>query len=636
MANYSVPNRAAKYKVVASAPINDNWQYIEDALNELNNKADKVTEKIDKTEKGVAGGVATLDGNGLVPDSQLGKGEPNGVAGLDEDGKVDVEQLPEEIYAQVFEVGSLNEQLALDCYVGDICKRLDTLATYVLKEEPAYDLENWMEISTQGQIVPEYTDDTEPYHFEFLDTDWEDYQVNGRLYRLTILESEHNLGTYDELFAFVKDFNRNAVQCDYDVDDFGTVTLYSSTPFSGSATITNLYGNSDPLNLVAYSVNRAMVREDGVEDLFLETETSLALNTTIPIVLTDGFNTTKIINASLETDLTELMDGVYEIFIDTDCIEKDSHTLEELTFVPKEHYLGIQKRLPKIANEDDRVYVAYDHSYIYTQTGWALKAFTHVGCAVIKTKKLAKLYTKPYNQNGVITNYLSTNKDYLYGGKIENLIIGTSKYSTEITFPPGQCLSYDKQIMFTNTKSVSKNPIKAFGDGNGALLGNLYENSYFLSAFIIGDDYGNIDFCTAAGLVPDLSRTEYNHYRRLCTYPLKDGAVVMGDDDGAGNLRFFEEQILYEGTFTGGANTTFNLTSVIPNLVGTSGIFSYIFETDPGVVKISNDSTLIGYYSGKAATFEVPYGGLFVQPEITTTGKIILIGYTDKRELWIR
>lgn len=45
--------------------------------------------------RGQAEGVATLNANSKVPDSQLGRGSPNGVASLDENGRVPYSQLPE-------------------------------------------------------------------------------------------------------------------------------------------------------------------------------------------------------------------------------------------------------------------------------------------------------------------------------------------------------------------------------------------------------------------------------------------------------------------------------------------------------------------------------------------------------------
>ncbi|MNV55490.1 hypothetical protein D3C71_1477240 [compost metagenome] len=45
-------------------------------------------------QKGAAGGVATLDGTGLVPGLQLPKGSANGVASLDGSGRVPASQLP--------------------------------------------------------------------------------------------------------------------------------------------------------------------------------------------------------------------------------------------------------------------------------------------------------------------------------------------------------------------------------------------------------------------------------------------------------------------------------------------------------------------------------------------------------------
>ena len=109
--NYNVPNRAQPLKVVASLPINENWEEIQKALNQNYDLASQVVNKIDITEKGVEGGLATLDIN----------------------NKLESSQLPEQAKGHVFEVSNVSEQLSLNAYSGDICVRKDLNKTFSLK-----------------------------------------------------------------------------------------------------------------------------------------------------------------------------------------------------------------------------------------------------------------------------------------------------------------------------------------------------------------------------------------------------------------------------------------------------------------------------------------------------------------------
>lgn len=82
--------------------------------------------KIDVSQKGVANGVATLDGNAKIP----------------------VTQLPPLAIKETFVVGSQAAMLALTAQQGDAAIRTDISKTFFLVQEPASVLANWQEVLT--------------------------------------------------------------------------------------------------------------------------------------------------------------------------------------------------------------------------------------------------------------------------------------------------------------------------------------------------------------------------------------------------------------------------------------------------------------------------------------------------------
>lgn len=85
---------------------------------------------VKNSDKGVAGGVASLDSNGLIPTTQL----------------------PTLQVTNVFTAANEAARLALTAEVGDICIQTDTNTSYILRVLPASTAANWSSI-TAGQGV---------------------------------------------------------------------------------------------------------------------------------------------------------------------------------------------------------------------------------------------------------------------------------------------------------------------------------------------------------------------------------------------------------------------------------------------------------------------------------------------------
>jgi hypothetical protein len=83
------------------------------------------------TQRGAAAGVATLDGTGKVPTSQL----------------------PPLAITDTFVVNSQAAMLALDAQVGDVAVRTDVSKSFILKAAPASTLANWQELLSPPNAV---------------------------------------------------------------------------------------------------------------------------------------------------------------------------------------------------------------------------------------------------------------------------------------------------------------------------------------------------------------------------------------------------------------------------------------------------------------------------------------------------
>ncbi len=81
------------------------------------------------------------------------KGQPDGIATLDGDGKVPASQLPPLAITDVFVVNSEAEMLALVAERGDVAIRTDLSGTaFILASEPASTLANWVELSSAATV----------------------------------------------------------------------------------------------------------------------------------------------------------------------------------------------------------------------------------------------------------------------------------------------------------------------------------------------------------------------------------------------------------------------------------------------------------------------------------------------------
>ena len=95
------------------------------------NAQDAVTLNYITTQKGVANGLAELDGNGLVP----------------------THHLPALAISETFVVASQAAMLALTAQIGDVAVRTDVNKSFILTATPASTLANWQELLTPTDAV---------------------------------------------------------------------------------------------------------------------------------------------------------------------------------------------------------------------------------------------------------------------------------------------------------------------------------------------------------------------------------------------------------------------------------------------------------------------------------------------------
>ena len=86
---------------------------------------------IPKNEKGIAGGVASLDGSGQIPASQI----------------------PLIAISQTWVVGSQNEQLALPAQIGDVAVRTDLNKTFIHGGGTTGTMADWIQMAIPGESV---------------------------------------------------------------------------------------------------------------------------------------------------------------------------------------------------------------------------------------------------------------------------------------------------------------------------------------------------------------------------------------------------------------------------------------------------------------------------------------------------
>jgi len=81
------------------------------------------------------------------------KGAVNGIASLDGAGKIPSGQLPATAIAEIFVVNSQSAMLALTAQTGDIAVRTDVSKSFILSQEPASTLGNWVELLSPTDAV---------------------------------------------------------------------------------------------------------------------------------------------------------------------------------------------------------------------------------------------------------------------------------------------------------------------------------------------------------------------------------------------------------------------------------------------------------------------------------------------------
>lgn len=93
-----------------------------------------------------------VTGLGSAANANLGTASGN-VPVLDVDGKLNSSTLPAIAVTDTFTVADETEMLALTAQTGDIAVRSDLNKTFILKQTPASELANWVELLTPTQSV---------------------------------------------------------------------------------------------------------------------------------------------------------------------------------------------------------------------------------------------------------------------------------------------------------------------------------------------------------------------------------------------------------------------------------------------------------------------------------------------------
>lgn len=86
--------------------------------------------------------------SGYVPSSALGAA--SGVATLDSNGKIPNSQVPSIAIGNTYVKTNQSDMLGLSANVGDVCVRTDLNETFILQQTPASTLSDWIQILTPG------------------------------------------------------------------------------------------------------------------------------------------------------------------------------------------------------------------------------------------------------------------------------------------------------------------------------------------------------------------------------------------------------------------------------------------------------------------------------------------------------
>lgn len=115
-------------------------------------KADKIEGKELSTNDYDNAAKEAVDNLGTASKCDVGTSEGN-VPVINSSGKLDTSILPSISITDVFTVDSESAMLALNVQKGDICIRTDENKTYILQNEPASELQNWLELATPTDSV---------------------------------------------------------------------------------------------------------------------------------------------------------------------------------------------------------------------------------------------------------------------------------------------------------------------------------------------------------------------------------------------------------------------------------------------------------------------------------------------------
>jgi len=170
------------------------------------NSADIANKYATLNTLGVANGIATLDGNSLIP----------------------VNQLPSISITDTFVVATEAAMLALTVQVGDVCVRTDINNTYILSTSPGTLLSNWTEmLSPMGSVS----------------------SVNGQTGAVNITKADVGLGLADNTADLDKPMS-TATQTYVD-NNAGSSLLASNNTFTGTNTFSGAVTlGADPINVL--------------------------------------------------------------------------------------------------------------------------------------------------------------------------------------------------------------------------------------------------------------------------------------------------------------------------------------------------------------------------------------------------
>ena len=118
----------------------------------LDTKVDKVTGKGLSTNDYDNAAKAAVDALGTASTCDTGTSQGN-VPILNSNGKLDTTILPSLAITDTFTASSQAAMLELSAEKGDVCVRTDESKTYILQNEPASTLANWIELATPTDLV---------------------------------------------------------------------------------------------------------------------------------------------------------------------------------------------------------------------------------------------------------------------------------------------------------------------------------------------------------------------------------------------------------------------------------------------------------------------------------------------------